>query len=85
MKDMKVIDEKDMGFIEDVIGALKRIDEKDCTNEVYETIGACIEDLLTIIDAYARSAARQDYWRSGVAEKTAPQEYIHRQNLEIYF
>jgi hypoxanthine-guanine phosphoribosyltransferase len=40
-----VISDKEVCIIEDVISALKKIENTDCSEDVFETIEAAIEDL----------------------------------------
>ena len=42
---MKPLVDKELHYIEDTIGALKKIEDTDCTEDVWETIQAAIEDL----------------------------------------
>jgi len=44
-KGQTVID-KETGYIEDVIAALRRVEQSDCSEDVYETIQAAITDLV---------------------------------------
>lgn len=42
---MRPLVDKEVHYIEEVISALKKIEDTDCTEEVWETIQAAIEDL----------------------------------------
>jgi len=42
---MKPLVDKEIHYLEETISALKKIEDTDCTEEVWETIQAAIEDL----------------------------------------
>ena len=42
---MKPLVDKELSYIEETISALKKIEDADCTEDVWETIQAAIEDL----------------------------------------
>ena len=42
---MKPLVDKELYYIEETISALKKIEDTDCTEDVWETIQAAIEDL----------------------------------------
>jgi len=42
---MKPLVDKELHYIEETISALKKVEDTDCTEEVWETIQAAIEDL----------------------------------------
>ena len=46
---MKPLVDKEIHYIEETISALKKIEEKDCAEDVWETIQAAIEDLESCI------------------------------------
>ena len=42
---MRPLVDKELHYIDEVISALKKVEDTDCTEEVWETIQAAIEDL----------------------------------------
>ena len=42
---MRPLVDKDIHYLEETISALKKIENTDCTEEVWETIQAAVEDL----------------------------------------